>query len=149
VRIGALALVATLLAPAAAWADPAASSGDQVRPVPQIRITVNPEGRLSAAVEGPVPRSARCGTQVEISLAIVNQGFVTESLEAALVGTPPATARLDFPRGPLRGVPLETRTMRITLSAVGPTDMTIAFTLRNEVPDLAGRDRIHLLMRGI
>ena len=122
----------------------AASTGDA-----PIKITINPEGRVSATIEGALPSSAPRGVPIVISIGIVNQGFVTARLEAQLVGNPPAEATLDFHPEALKGVPHETRTLRITLTSRAPTDMTIAFRLHDEVPDLGGRDRIHLLMRGL
>jgi hypothetical protein len=113
-----------------------------------IKVTINPEGRVSAAFLGPLPMPAPRGTPIEFGIEVVNQGFVTGRLEARLVGNPPASAILDLDPELLKGIPHETRTLRITLTNVGQTDLTIAFRLRNEVPDLGGRDRIHLLMRG-
>jgi hypothetical protein len=113
-----------------------------------IRVTINPEGRVSVTLGASLPAPAPYGTPVEFCIEIVNQGFATGRLEAQLVGLPPAAATLDFHPEPLKGVPRETRTMRITLTGTAPTDLTIAFRLHNEFPDLGGRDRIHLLMRG-
>ena len=112
-----------------------------------IQITINPEGRVSVTLGGDLPPPARHGTHIEFRIAIVNQGFVTSRLEAQMVGDPPASATLDFHPAPLTGVPRETRTLRITLPKAGQTDLTIAFRLHNETPDLGGRDRIHLLLR--
>jgi hypothetical protein len=114
-----------------------------------IQVTINPEGRVSVTLGGALPSPAPAGTPVEFGINIVNQGFVTARLEARLVGSPPAGATLDFHPEPLKGVPQETRTLRITLKSAAPTDLTIAFRLHSEVPDLGGRDRIHLLLRGL
>jgi hypothetical protein len=113
-----------------------------------VRVTINPEGRVSVALGVALPAPAPYGTPVDFRVEIINQGFATGRLEAQLVGIPPAGATLDFRPEPLKGVPRETRTMRITLTGTAPTDLTIAFRLHNEFPDLGGRDRIHLLMRG-
>ena len=48
---------------------------------------------------------------------------------------------------PLKGLPAEERTLRITARDPGTVDLTIAFRARNEIPDLGGRDRIHFLVR--
>jgi hypothetical protein len=112
-----------------------------------IRVTINPEGRVSVALGGALPAPAPCGKPVVFGIEVVNQGYATARLEAQLVGNPPAGATLDFRPEPLKGVPLETRTLRVTLSSSAPTDLTIAFRLHGEVPDLGGRDRIHLLLR--
>jgi len=141
-RNGAFMLVASLALTLPGHAE-AVPHGD-----PQVMITINPEGRVTAAIEGALPSSAPCDVPIEIGVEIVNQGFATARLEAQLVGNPPASARIDFHPEPLRGVPHETRTLRITLTSVAPTDMTIAFGLHGQVPDLGGLDRIHVLMRG-
>jgi hypothetical protein len=113
-----------------------------------IIVTINPEGRVSAAIVGALPPPAAYGAPVELAVAVVNHGFSTGRLEARLVGSPAAAATLDFHPEPLKGAPLERRTLRVTLTGGAPADLTIAFSLRNESPDLGGRDRIHMLLRG-
>jgi hypothetical protein len=113
-----------------------------------IVVTINPEGRVSAMVMGALPPPVAYGAPVELSVAVVNQGFSTGRLEARLVGSPVAAATLDFHPEALKGAPLERRTLRVTLTGGAPADLTIAFSLRNESPDLGGRDRIHMLLRG-
>lgn len=111
-----------------------------------IEITINPEDRVSATTAGPVPRSAACGTAVEWRVRIVNEGFLTSRLEAEFVGLVPAGVALDFRPDPLRGVPEELRSLYITLTKPGPTDLTIAFKAHNMIPDLGGRDHLHFLI---
>jgi hypothetical protein len=114
---------------------------------PPLKITINPEARVSVALAGALPPSAPCGMAADLSVKIVNQGFVTAQLEAELVGDVPAGVTLDFHPEPLKGVPEELRKLRITLTKPGLTDLTIAFKAHNEIPDLGGRDRVHFLMR--
>lgn len=134
--VWALAAASALVFSPAAWSDEA-----------PIQITINPEGRVSVALGGALPPPGLHRTSVEFRIAIVNQGFVTSRLEAQLVGNPPPGATLDFHPEPLKGWPRETRTLRITLPQAGQIDLTIAFRLHDESPDLGGRDRIHLLLR--
>lgn len=129
-------------------ADPVAAKAALPGDAP-ITITINPEGRVSVTLGRVLPSPSPWGIPVEFGVRIVNQGFVTGRLEARLVGNPPADATLDFHPEPLKGVPQETRTLRITLANAAQADLTIAFRLHNEVPDLGGRDRIHLLMRAL
>jgi hypothetical protein len=110
-----------------------------------IRVTINPEARLSVTLAGAMPPPAPCGTSIDLSVEIVNQGFVTSRLEAELVGNAPVGVKLDFLAAPLTGVPEEQRVLQITLAKPGPTDLTIAFRAHNEAPDLGGRDQIHFL----
>jgi hypothetical protein len=114
---------------------------------PPITITINPEARVSVALAGALPPPARCGAPAELTVKIVNQGFVTSRLEVSFVGDPPAGATLEFHPEPLKGAAQELRWLHITLTRPGTTDLTIAFKARNEAPDLGGRDRVHFLMR--
>jgi hypothetical protein len=114
---------------------------------PPIRITINPEARVSVILTGALPPPTRCGTISDLPVKIVNQGFVTARLEAELVGDAPAGVTLDFRPLPLTGVPEEFRELHIVMTNPGPIDLTIAFRAHNETPDLGGRDRIHFLLR--
>jgi hypothetical protein len=112
-----------------------------------IVVTINPEGRVSAVLSGDLPRPEHRGAPVALAIKVINQGFATGHLLAVLVGDPPAAATLDFSAERLKGVPLEMRMLRITLTRPAPTDLTIAFRLANEMPDFGGRDQVHLLIR--
>jgi hypothetical protein len=112
-----------------------------------ITVTINPESRVSVTLGGVIPPQARPGTPVAWAVRVVNQGFATGRLEAQLVGDPAPGAVLDYNPERLKGSPTEMRTLRITLTNSAPTDLTIAFRLSNEAPDLGGRDRIHVLIR--
>jgi hypothetical protein len=113
---------------------------------PPIKITINPEARVSVSLAGALPASPRCGVPAELAVKILNQGFVTSRLEAELVGDVPEGATAVFDPEPLLGVPDELRSLRITLTKTGSTDLTIAFRSHNSAPDLGGRDRVHVLM---
>jgi hypothetical protein len=112
-----------------------------------IRITINPETRVSVELASALPAPAPCWEAVELRVKIVNQGFLTSSLEARLVGDAPAGVTLDFHPAALKGVPEEFRSLYITLNKPDPTDLTIAFRAHNDSSDLGGRDRIHFLLR--
>ncbi len=139
---GILALAFAIQAEGAATpeARPSAQSAEP------IKVTINPEGRVSVVFLGPLPVPTPRGTPVELAVRIVNLGFITGRLEARLVGAP-AGSGLEFASEPLKGSPAEVRPLRITLQEAGTTDLTIAFRIRNESPDLGGRDRIHLLIQ--
>jgi hypothetical protein len=154
VRCNCLPVAAVLLLPALACADDEHIHDHQKMEMgtvspndPPIKVTINPEARVSVTLAGALPPAAPCEAGINLAVKIVNQGFVTASLEAVLVGDPPAGVTLDFHPEPLRGVPEEVRKLYITLTRRGPTDLTIAFRAHNEIPDLGGRDRIHLLLR--
>jgi hypothetical protein len=114
---------------------------------PPIKITINPEARVSVTLVRALPQPVPCGAAADLPVKIVNQGFVTSRLEADFVGDVPEGVSLDFQAAPLKGVREEVRNLRITLTKPDPTDLTIAFKAHNETSDLGGRDRIHLLMR--
>ena len=111
-----------------------------------IKITINPEARISAVLAGALPPPTPCGTPIDLQVKILNRAFVTDRLEAEFVGDAPTGASLEFHRVPLKGVREEFRNLRITLTRPSVTDLTIAFRAHNETPDLGGRDRVHFLM---
>jgi hypothetical protein len=113
---------------------------------PEITITINPESRIRVVLGNKSPALTPCGIVTDLPVRIVNQGFVTASLEANLVGNAPVSVALDFPPKPLKGTPEELRNLLITLTEPGPTDLTIAFRFKHQIPNLGGRDRIHLLV---
>jgi hypothetical protein len=137
-------IAAFALAPAG-YAEATASAQDQS--LPAITVTINPEERVSAALGAAAPQPAARGVPFDLPVRIVNQGFATGRLEARLVGDPHPDAVIAFSSDRLKGVPAETRMLRITLTSEAPVDLTIAFRLASEAPDLGGRDRIHLLLR--
>lgn len=112
-----------------------------------IQITINPEARVSASMSGKLPPPAPCGTPTDLRVRIVNQAFVTAALEAELVGTVPAELVLEFLHAPLTGAREEFRQLRLTVAHPGSIDVTIAFRARHHEPDLAGRNRVHFLLR--
>lgn len=140
-----LTLAAALVLPALAIAG-AEHVHDVASPNdPPIKITINPEARVSVLLAGALPSPAACGTAVDFRVRIINQGFVTSRLEAEFVGDH-QDATLDFHPEPLKGLLEEVRTLRVILVKPSDVDLTIAFRAHNEVPDLGGRDRIHFLM---
>jgi len=114
---------------------------------PPIKITINPEARVSVVMAGALPAPTPCGTPADFPVKIVNQGFVTSQLEAELVGDVPPGVTLDFHPAPLKGLPKEFRMLHLTLTRRGVVDLTVAFKSHNEIPDLGGRDRVHFLVR--
>jgi hypothetical protein len=111
-----------------------------------LRITINPEARVSAMLAGELPPPAPCGTAVDLAVSVLNHGFVTAQLEAHWVGDAPPGARLEFRPAPLSGATQELHSLKIYLTHPGPTDLAIAFKARDDVPDLGGRNRVHFLM---
>jgi hypothetical protein len=138
--------VTVLLLPALAIADHEHAHEPAAPGDPPIKITINPEARVSVTLSGAVPPPAACGTAVDLPVKIINQGFLTSRLEAEFVGNKPEGTTIDFYPEPLKGVPEELRSLRITLIKPGSFDLTLSFRTHNNAPDLGGRDRIHFLM---
>jgi hypothetical protein len=113
---------------------------------PPIKITINPEERVSVVLAGALPQAAPCRSAIDLPVRIVNQGFVTARLEARLVGDAPDGVSVDFQPESLNGAPEELRHLRIVLTQPGPTDLTISFKAHDVIPDLGGRDRVHFLL---
>ena len=111
-----------------------------------INITVNPEVRVSVTRGGKLPPAAPCGEAIEIPVKIVNQGFLTAPLQATLVDSDPGEVSVEFVEVPLKGTREEHRVLRVVLQKPGTLDVTIAFRAKNDISDLGGRDRIHLLL---
>jgi hypothetical protein len=136
-----------LILPALTFADHEHQHEGDALGDPPIKVTINPEARVSVILAGALPPPAACGTAVDFRIKIVNQGFVTSRLEAELLGDKPEGTTLDFHPEPLKGIPEELRDLHITLTKPGPADLTISFRTHNNAPDLGGRDRVHFLMR--
>jgi hypothetical protein len=139
-------LATALILPTLAIADHEHAREPTAPGEPTIKITINPEARVSVILAGALPPPAACGTAVDLRVKIINQGFVTSRLEAEFIGDKSEGTTLDFNPEPLRGVPEEQRDLRITLIKPGSTDLTLSFRTHNNAPDLGGRDRIHFLM---
>lgn len=112
-----------------------------------IVITINPETRVSVTRGGNVPPPAACGRPIELPVKIVNHGFLTAPLEATLVDNIPPGVSIEFAPQPLSGAVDEMRSLQVTVSKPELVDITISFRPKNDIPDLGGRDRIHLLLR--
>ena len=86
----------SLLALFAALASAVTCAADQTGsvPAPGIVVTINPEGRVSVVTRGELPASAAHGVPFAIGLEIINLGFITGRLEAALAGELCADERL-------------------------------------------------------
>jgi hypothetical protein len=111
-----------------------------------IKISINPEARLSVSRGGKLPPITACGTPIDLQVRIVNQGFVTVPLEASFVDSVPKDVSLEFTVEPLKGVREEQRLLRVTLNKPGLFDVTISFRAKRDILDLGGRDRVHFLI---
>lgn len=113
----------------------------------QIVVTINPEARVSAIVAAPLPPPAPCGEATELKVKIVNQGVVTAPLRARLVEDGARYAALHMDAAKLSGRLEDTRLLHLIPLGAAPVDLTLAFSIDNNIGDLGGRDRVHLLVR--
>jgi hypothetical protein len=112
-----------------------------------IKITINPEARVSVSRRDDLPPVSVYENVMELPVTIINEGFVTASLEARLVGSVPRGTSVDFPSEPLKGIREERRFLRVTLVSNEAVDVTIAFRIKNDISAISDRDRVHLLLR--
>lgn len=113
---------------------------------PRIEVTVNPEARVSAVMAGVLPPLS-CGRPNDLAVNIVNQGYVTAELHAAVVGDVPDGVVVHLQPERLTGRTQEHRRLEITVLDPAPVDVTVAFSARGIGGDLGGRDRVHLLLQ--
>src|SRR4051812_41557065 len=92
-----------------------------------IRITINPEARVSVTRGGELPPAVVCGESLEFAVHIVNAGFLTAPLRVSLVDPESGLVSLKFAEKPLTGAPEEWRILGVALAQSGPLDITIAF----------------------
>src|SRR5688500_13764425 len=59
-----------------------------------IVVTINPEARVSAVVGAPLPVPPTCGSAMTLTVKVINQGFVTAPLRAAIAGNEGAQVAL-------------------------------------------------------
>jgi hypothetical protein len=120
--------------------------GRGAQPDAPIKITINPEERISVDFGYAPPQVEACGRVIDLQVRIVNQGFATARLKAQFVGDAPAGAALDFASEPLKGVPEELRHLRIVLPRSWTGDLTISFAIRGGIPDFGNQKQIHFLV---
>lgn len=113
----------------------------------QIVVTINPEARVSAIIGAPMPPPPKCGEPIELKVGIVNQGFVTAPLRAAIIGDIKGRVALHLEATKLNGAAEDTRLLHLIPLSSSATDVTVGFSIDNNIGDLGGRDRVYLLLR--
>ena len=115
----------------------------------QIVVTISPEARVSVVMGAPLPSPPNCGSPMAIKVKVINQGFVTAPLRTYIAGNGDQQLTLITDDTKLSGAPEDERTLRLVTQRSTPVDVTIAFSIDDTIGDLAGRDRVHLLVRCI
>jgi diadenosine tetraphosphatase ApaH/serine/threonine PP2A family protein phosphatase len=115
----------------------------------QLVVTINPEARVSVVLGAPLPPPPPCGTATELKVEVINNGFVTAPLKAEIVGDDTRFVALHMDSAKLSGTPQDSRVLHLTPRGLDLADVTIAFSIENNIGDLGGRDRVHLLVRCI
>jgi hypothetical protein len=111
-----------------------------------IKITINPEARVSVSRGGDLPLPSKCGAPIDLPVDVVNFGSITAPLEATLIYPSTDEVRIQFTAERLTGTLEERRFLRVTLLVHSMLDVTIAFRAKSDAHDLGGRDRIHLIL---
>lgn len=150
-RFGAWALAASLAAGTAAAQDHAGHAGHEAHAEPdpastpaQLVIVINPEARVAVS-RGREPPPV-CAPASDLRIAVFNQGKVTGPLLAGLAEGPPPGVALEADLR-LSGAPRQDLVLRLRSTRRTATDLTIAFRLPGEPPELGGRGQVHLLVR--
>ncbi|CDO34165.1 MULTISPECIES: hypothetical protein [Alphaproteobacteria] len=112
-----------------------------------IVVTINPEARVSAALHQPLPLQPKCGDARDFSVEIINQGFVTAPLRAAIIDGAGDRVALHMDVQKLSGRARDLRRLHLTPLDQRASDVTVAFSLDHNVGDQGKRDRVHILMR--
>lgn len=139
-----------LLVLASAAARTAEHAADHVAPSPHdahIVVTINPEARVSAVRSATLPLPAPCGSAVTLKVKIVNQGFVTARFQASVVGDGAHRVEMHMDEAKLNGQPQDHRLLHLIPVHPGPVDVTIAFSIDDNIGGHGGHDRMHLLVR--
>lgn len=113
----------------------------------QIVVTINPEARVSAVLGAALPPPGTCGSATELKVKVINQGFVTAPLRAVTVGEGARHVALHMEGEKLNGEPKDSRVLHLTPLGPGPVDVTIVFSIDNNIGDHGGHDRVHFLVR--
>jgi hypothetical protein len=112
-----------------------------------IVVTINPEARVSAALGAPLPSPDACGSIMELKVKVINNGFVTAPLRAAILGDGVRQVALHMDSTKLAGIIEESRALLLIPLRPDAIDVTIEFGIDNNIGDHGGRDRIHLLLQ--
>ena len=108
---------------------------------PVLRVTINPEARVSVEAVGPVP-TVRCGGRVSLTLEVINESLGTQSLQVQVLSDGARVA--SPPLAPLTGAERESREIVLLLESAHPVDITLEFDAGPGTDDLGGRSRTHL-----
>ena len=111
----------------------------------ELIVTINPEARVSVAKGLPIP-VVPCGTEAPVRVRVINQGFVTAPLVATLDPVGERHVALRFTPARLSGRLDESQEMGLVSIGSNPAEVTIAFSISQEIGDLGARDRTHLLV---
>ena len=112
----------------------------------QIVVTINPEARVSAVWGAPLPAPITCGTPTEIKVRVINKGFVTAPLRAALIGDGGHQMAVRMDDAKLTGQPEDHRILQLVAREPHLADVTLEFSLDNDIGNLGGRNRVHFLL---
>lgn len=110
-------------------------------------VTINAEARVSVTVANKLYRRQPCNGAIAVPITIINVGSVTALLEAHVIDGLPGVDKVSVSGGRLSGAREELRALHLPLTASGFIDITLSFRIEDDIADLGGRDRVHLLLK--
>ena len=113
-----------------------------------IQISINPETRVKAHRTKVLLPETHCDMPSPWLVRIVNEGYVTASVNINLQGVPtgnPIVASLLGPK--LTGAMVEYRIMQLAMQKPGLTDITLVFDVGPGTEDLGVRAELPILLR--
>src|SRR5262245_34493650 len=111
----------------------------------QIVVTINAEARVSAVARAPLPAPAPCGSPTRLAVQVINHRFITAPLRAVIAGDAARLVTIHMDGSKLTGRSEESRNLGLIPSGHDPVDLTIAFSIDNNIGDLGGRNRVHFI----
>ena len=109
-------------------------------------VTINPEARVMASLDAPPPPPQPCGSPIELNIKVINKGFVTAPLVASALGDVARYVDVDMVPRKLNGDAEDSRVLRLIPRGPGTADVTIVFTLENNIKDHGRNNQVHLLL---
>ena len=109
-------------------------------------VTINPEARVMASPAAALPPPRLCGSPIELKIKVINNGFVTAPLLASAHEDAGRYVDVDMEPQKLSGEWEDSRVLRLIPHGPGPADVTIVFTLKNNIKDHGRNNQVHLLL---
>ena len=111
-----------------------------------IVVTINPEARVSASLSAALPPPRACGSPIELNIKVINKGLVTAPLLAFALEDAERYVDVEMEPQKLNGEAEDSRVLRLIPHGPQPADVTIVFSLKNNIKDHGRNNQVHLLL---